>query len=212
MVSLIETFHTGMVAQLRIGDQLLDDFAVENGLRQGCTMAPVLFNIYMCAVVDQWQNVTLTNSEVGIDVMSHGSDQLFNARLNAASSTCAAEFQFANDGALLAKIWNGSKSALQLFVDVATSFRLRINAMKTKFMAVGTGAHETDMAPLFKQSGPRAYIRDWASTRDWAYNFQPPGTCALPIIFHLFILYIYSTSYGFRWQPKREDVGDSQPW
>eukprot|EP00117_Sycon_ciliatum_P040216 scpid85171/ scgid29588/ len=31
---------------------------------------------------------------------------------------------------------------------LSTSFGLRVNAMKTKFMAVGTGVHETDVAPL----------------------------------------------------------------
>ena len=146
---------------LRIGDQLLDGFPVENGIRQGCTMAPVLLNIYMCAVVDQWRNVALTNPEVGIDVMSHRSDQLFNARLSAASSTCATEFQFADDGALLAKTWNGAQSALQLFIDVATSSGLRVNAMKTKFIAVGTGVHETDVAPLRTSAGDVQHVTEF---------------------------------------------------
>ena len=36
----------------------------------------------------------------------------------------------------------------------------------------------------FDQSGPWAYIRDDASTRDWAYNFKPSVTCTLVIIFY----------------------------
>ena len=32
--------------------EVLEKIAVENALRQGCTMAPVLFILYACLVVD----------------------------------------------------------------------------------------------------------------------------------------------------------------
>ena len=33
---------------------LLEYINVQNGLRQGCCMAPVLFNVYTCLMVDRW--------------------------------------------------------------------------------------------------------------------------------------------------------------
>ena len=44
-VNLIRAFHTNMKAKIRLDSELLEDISVENGLRQGCCMAPVLFNL-----------------------------------------------------------------------------------------------------------------------------------------------------------------------
>ena len=40
-----------MSAIVQCGDVVTDPISVRNGLRQGCTMAPVLFNTFMWAVV-----------------------------------------------------------------------------------------------------------------------------------------------------------------
>ena len=40
-----------MQAGVRVGSTVTDSFEVQNGLRQGCTMAPVLFNVYFNAMV-----------------------------------------------------------------------------------------------------------------------------------------------------------------
>ena len=36
----------GMLAVVRLGSTKTDSISVQNGLRQGCTLAPVLFNLY----------------------------------------------------------------------------------------------------------------------------------------------------------------------
>ena len=54
MVELIRSFHSGMQAQIRLSDTMLDPIDINNGLRQGCTMAPVLFNLYSCAMIERW--------------------------------------------------------------------------------------------------------------------------------------------------------------
>ena len=53
VINIIRSFHEGMHARVRVGEETLEEFSVENGLRQGCTMAPVLFNLYACLVVEQ---------------------------------------------------------------------------------------------------------------------------------------------------------------
>ena len=52
VVSLIQSFHDGMKAQVRVSGALLEDIDVENGLRQGCSLAPTLFNLYAAVVVE----------------------------------------------------------------------------------------------------------------------------------------------------------------
>ena len=44
-----------MKAQLSINGELVDEkINVDNGPRQGCTMAPTLFNLYACLMVERW--------------------------------------------------------------------------------------------------------------------------------------------------------------
>ena len=60
MVSLVKSLHDGMEARVRIGGELTDGINVTNGLRQGCTLAPILFNLYFSAVVALWRSQSST--------------------------------------------------------------------------------------------------------------------------------------------------------
>ena len=51
-INLIHSFHQGMKARISLDGALLEKFRVENGLRQGCCMAPVLFNLYTCVALE----------------------------------------------------------------------------------------------------------------------------------------------------------------
>ena len=56
VVNLIRSFHDGMKTQISINGELVDEkIDVDNGLRQGCTMAPTLFNLYACLMVERWE-------------------------------------------------------------------------------------------------------------------------------------------------------------
>ena len=52
-ISLIQSFHLGMKAVFRLEGTSLEEITMENRLRQGCCMAPVLFNLYTCLVVER---------------------------------------------------------------------------------------------------------------------------------------------------------------
>ena len=55
MLAVVKSFHEGMHAEVRIGSDTTEKFEVRNGLRQGCTIAPLLFNIYFSGVVANWR-------------------------------------------------------------------------------------------------------------------------------------------------------------
>ena len=56
MLSVIQLLHDSMQAKVRAEGEQTDTIKVNKGLHQGCTLAPVLFNIYYSAVVAQWRS------------------------------------------------------------------------------------------------------------------------------------------------------------
>ena len=53
MISVIRQFHDGMRACVQLDDRVCSRwFAVEHGLRQGCVLVPLLFNIFFAAVIN----------------------------------------------------------------------------------------------------------------------------------------------------------------
>ena len=54
LVDIIKSFQTNMEARFRVDGQLSETIEVCNGLRQGCTMAPTLFNLYASMMAEKW--------------------------------------------------------------------------------------------------------------------------------------------------------------
>ena len=55
LLAVIRSFYVDMRAVVIVKGRYSDNFAVRNVVRQGCTIAIVLFNLYLCAMVDDWR-------------------------------------------------------------------------------------------------------------------------------------------------------------
>ena len=70
LLNVVKSFHEGMHAKVRVDLTVTDRFEVQNGLRQGYTLAPTLFNNYFSAMVADWHN---RSSGAGMSVLNkHG--------------------------------------------------------------------------------------------------------------------------------------------
>ena len=148
LVTIISSFHASMSANLSIPDIEAEPIEVQNGLRQGCCMAPALFNIFMWAVFQLWQREVADIPEIGLPVSSNSGPSLLFKRQKTDTINIHRDCQFADDSALIATTHHGATLALSRFMDVATRFGLTINLSKTKVIAVGFGISPEDHRPL----------------------------------------------------------------
>ena len=112
VIELIRSFHQDMQAQIQMNGTLLEEIDVTNGLRQGCCMAPVHFNLYACLVVERWTERVAKLEAVGIYLRYKNDGKLFRRYTRNAHKSWLTECQFANDAALLATTWTGAERAM----------------------------------------------------------------------------------------------------
>lgn len=152
MLSIIRTFHEGMRAEVSVKDMTTDTIEVMNGLRQGCTLAPTLFNVYYSAVVAKWRNRCLF---AGVDVrFRHGrklvGDRTAKSRL---TKVRIFESQFADDTAIYTTRRDTIVDATAEIARTATDWGMTVSVDKTKGMAVGRNVVDEDVAPLQLENG-----------------------------------------------------------
>ena len=139
LINIIRSFHE---AKVRINGKLLEEIDVENGLRHGCAMAPVLFNLYAGLVFEQWTSRAAGLEGVG-NILLHSFDQkLFRKSTRNACESKLIDDPFADDAVLLATTRAGAEQAMRLYCDVAKAFGLTVNIQKIKLTGFNTKEEE----------------------------------------------------------------------
>ena len=100
--TMIEALHTEMMANFSVGGEVSESFGVTNGVKQGCVLAPMLFSIFLSAMLDE----AFRDMRDGVYIQSRQSADLFNvAHFRAKTMTTRIlmrELLFADDSALVA--------------------------------------------------------------------------------------------------------------
>ena len=118
VVKLIASFHHRMQAKIRLDGSVLEQFEVSNGLRQGCCMAPVLFNLFSCLVIERLRAKLEEVEGIGVDLHFKYDEKLFRRYTRNAQVRLLTECLFTDDGALLATSRSGSAGVQECWISV----------------------------------------------------------------------------------------------
>ena len=144
LIDLLMDLHTGTQAAVRMGGVVSEWFDVHGGVRQGCVIAPLLFNIYMDFVVRQ---ATAQMPEgCGVKLAYHADGKL--ERDGCGSGGCVellSVLLYADDMVLLSPSREELVVMLQVMDKVAASLELRINASKTEILSIDKDWKEGDV-------------------------------------------------------------------
>lgn len=116
LIQLLKQLYINNTANVRVNNTYSDKFKLKAGVRQGCIISPILFNIYsehiMRIVFDDWQG--------GITI---GGRKISNLR-------------YADDTLILAASSEELEYVMNRLDTVSREYGLRINAQKTKVMII----------------------------------------------------------------------------
>ena len=140
-VAVVRSFHNGMRASVVIGSEETESFGVEVGVKQGCVMAPVIFNLYLAAATFLYRARASPDCSINISYRLDGS--LFNLRRLKAptkvSGDSVAELQYADDCALVAHTPDHLQEGLTILAQVYEDLGLLINVNKTEILYQWSG-------------------------------------------------------------------------
>ena len=135
----------GMMATVAYENEESKAFPVNNGVKQGCVLAPVLFNIYFSYLIRH----AFEGNDQGIYLISRHDGGLFNiARFRAKTKVrqvIIRELLFADDAALVAHSEESLQRLLDKFSESCKSFGLRISLKKTVIMHQGSAGPNSEI-------------------------------------------------------------------
>ena len=161
LVCIIKSFHTNMRARVRVDGELLEEIEVNNGLRQGCTMAPILFNLYACVVAERWLDRVQNEEGVGTCMLYKLDQHLFCRSTRNACEMIMRRGEFADDVVLMASTRQAAEDVIRTYVDVTRAFGLTVCLQKTKFMVIGHGVMEEEKLPLTLDDGCIEWVSEF---------------------------------------------------
>ena len=135
-MELVRELHDGMKVRVRYSGDLSEPFEVPRGVKQGCVLAPVLFNIYVQCITRLLAASLNNDDKIRLNYRTDRS--LFDLQKLKAktkiSSTDLLELQYADDCAFVADSAEGLQRVLTRSAELYKKLGLEINVNKTEYM------------------------------------------------------------------------------
>ena len=142
MISVIRQFHDGMPACVRLDNRVCSRwFAVEQGLRQGCVLAPLLFNIFLGAVINMASTYFKADKGI-IDALVHlrkKKGARGRGEATAGESVLATPLWgmlYAADSGVVCQSPEHLRKMMGVIVVVCAAFGLTVSQAKTEIMCL----------------------------------------------------------------------------
>ena len=120
---LIGNLYMGQKVRIKIEGEFSEPGVIGRGVRQGCPLSPILFNIYIEELVREAMEEVKEGIKVG-------------GRLTKA-------LRFADDQAMLAGSQNGLQKMMDQLNKISKEYDMKINIKKTKIMRISKGKERT---------------------------------------------------------------------
>lgn len=150
MIAVIRAFHDGMRAAVRIDDELSEEIDITRGLRQGCVLAPLLFNLFFAAVLAVAVERFMSNEDVVRDLINIKSrfdtdpiDYKQRAGKTKQSKKMLLVRQiwgmlYADDAGIVSKTPESLATMMECITSTCTQFGLTVSEPKTETMHLRT--------------------------------------------------------------------------
>ena len=135
LLTIIQVMHEQSTAAIRAYGKTSEEFAVKYGVRQGCMLAPTLFNMFFDAVIRMAIDNHLEEGR-GVRVVFHPDAKLIGDRKKMTLETLVSDLEYADDMALMSNSWSDLEVIIKYLHQHCTAMGLTINCKKTKTLAV----------------------------------------------------------------------------
>ncbi|KAI4475723.1 hypothetical protein M0802_015052 [Mischocyttarus mexicanus] len=125
MLEMIKGIYKETRAEVQVGGRITENFRTKRGVRQGCALSAVLFDLYVDDLEDMWER----RNEGGVVI---GKEKIF-------------AIKYADDVAAIAETAEGLRSVLKDLERWADGNRMEVNARKTKVMVFRNGGRVKDV-------------------------------------------------------------------
>uniref|UniRef100_A0A8D8UV16 Craniofacial development protein 2 n=2 Tax=Cacopsylla melanoneura TaxID=428564 RepID=A0A8D8UV16_9HEMI len=115
-IRIIVNLYFNQIATVRVQETITDPIEIKRGVRQGCVLSPLLFNIY--------------SEEIFARALKHDSGGI---RVN---GTAVNNLRYADDTILIAENMQDLQTMLDNVVTASQHFGLTLNTKKTKYMII----------------------------------------------------------------------------
>ena len=127
-----KSMHTGMMVYVRNGGEVSDTFAITNGVKKGCVLAPI--SIFLSAMLKEAFRDILD----GVYIQSRQNADLFTVAhfrvKTKITNILVRELIFEDDSALIAHLAEAIPMIVDAFANASSKFGLKINIKKTEVM------------------------------------------------------------------------------